>query len=657
MYILEIIPIATGLPENYFSYFSRDKLSLGTLVEIKIKNRKVSGLVSEVNKVEKEKINLKSQKFSLKKIERVIKENFINEKLFQSLKEISILLGVKESELIKNYIPEFIFENIELFTSASINLYRQIEEKAILGDFKKRHTLYLEICKENFKLEKSIAIFFPTINDLEQSREYFESKNIQNILTFHSKQNKKELKENLKKLENKNLLILSTSSIFPFLISNQINLQTTILEKENSYNYFTHTAKKQIDAREIIKKLSRDLSLNLILGGNILSLMSFKEFQNKISKEEAEKNVFEIIDLVKEKGLKKEEMRRGIKKISERKNNKYNSIYFSEKLIEKLEKIRKEKLKAFLYAKRKGFYTETICTDCNTIFKCKDCDKPYILFKKENTNNSQRFYICGNCKEKIQLKKTENLICENCGSWKMNTLGIGTQGIEENLKEIGFKTFVLDGESAKSKKEIKNILDAWQEEKNSILIGTDLALNFLNKDLKIDLGAIISLDSLFSIPEINIDEKIFNICLELAEKINSKEKIVIETRLKEQDIWNFIKEKDVLGFLKEELETRESFSLPPYSNILKFRLNNKEIKYKNNLENILERIFKEEKIKPKKISWRLEKKTENHIGTLIIPENLWQIKKEGKNLPTSFAKKVVTLFSDFNLEINPPNIY
>jgi hypothetical protein len=62
--------------------------------------------------------------------------------------------------------------------------------------------------------------------------------------------------------------------------------------------------------------------------------MSFKEFQNKISKEEAEKNVFEIIDLVKEKGLKKEEMRRGIKKISERKNNKYNSIYFSEKLID-----------------------------------------------------------------------------------------------------------------------------------------------------------------------------------------------------------------------------------------------------------------------------------------------------------------------------------
>lgn len=655
MYILQTIPIATRLPENYFSYFSKEKLSLGTLVEIKIKNRKVLGLVSEVSKVEKEKLNLKSQKFTLKKIERVLKKDFISENIFKSLKEISILLGVKESEIIKNYLPEFIFENIDFISNKEAILSKNSKMSAIMETFEKRHKAYKDIIDENLQKEKSSVIFFPTINDLASSKIFFEKEDFKNIVVLHSKQSKKEIKDAFKKLEGKNILILSTPSLLPFLLAPQINLKTIILEKENSYNYFTHTSKKQIDAREIIKKLAEDLDISLILGGNILSLSTFEKLKKNIKPSENKKNIFEIIDLVEEKRVKGENKIK-VKKI-ETKKKKYNEVYFSQKLIDKLEEIKKTKGKAFLYAKRKGLYTETICSDCNTIFKCKNCDKPYILFKKQIQNKIERFYICSNCKDKIELKKTENLTCENCGSWKMNTLGVGTQGIEENLKEIGFETFLLDSESIKTKKDIKNILESWQKENSSILIGTDLALNFLNRDFEIDLGAIISLDSLFSIPEINIDEKILNICLELAEKIKSKEKIIVQTRLKEQEIWKYLKENNVLEFLKEELETRKSFNLPPYANILKFRLIGKEIKSKENIEKILKRIFDEEKIKSEKIIWRIEKKTGNYIGILTVSKDFWQIKKEGKIFPSSFAKKITTLLSDFNLEINPPNIY
>lgn len=843
MYILKIIPIATGLPQNHFSYFSKEKLSLGALTEVKVGNRKVFGLVAERNKVENEKLNLKTQKFALKKIERVVKENFIAENLFQSLLEAATLFGVKESEIIKNYIPEFVFENIDIFAENKLREKEVKKDKnrrlAFIKNFNKRHLEYLNLIKNNFEQKESSVIFFPTISDLKESKKYFEAKNIENILVFHSRQTKKEIKETLKKIDNteeeefkESILILSTPSLFPFLISNKINLKTVILEKENSYNYFTHSAKKQVDFREITKKIAEDLGLNIVLGGNILSLKSFRDFENTLSAEKEKNKIFKIIDLVKEKELQKEELEKRTKKIANKKVIKYSSVYFGKELIENLEKIKKENGKAFLYAKRKGLYTETACSDCNTILKCKTCDKPLILFKKDSSENSERFYICPHCKEKIELKKTEDLICENCGSWKLTPLGVGTQGIEENLMDIGFKTFVLDSESVKSKKKVLEILEAWQKEKKTVLIGTDLALNFLNKDFEIDLASIISLDSLFSIPEINIDEKIFNICLEMSEKIKTKEKILIQTRSVEQSIWDFVEKKDTLGFLRDELKTRKSFNLPPYSNILKFKLNVKEIKFKNNLEKILERIWGEEiqniahqkillqeplqsfgqnegeksfntahpqplpqgkglslgyrtadtknytalqmqslnlrenqtlaeetlwkelkgnklgehfrrqhvvsgfivdficlkknlvieidgeihekqkwrdeerdKIlnnfnlrvirftnkevlenlsevleaiklhlnqvgsevlplgkdlgwasKPK-ISWRIEKKTGNYIGTLTIPENIWQIKKEGKNFPSSFAKKVVTLLSDFHLEINPPNIY
>jgi len=686
MYLLKVIPIVKGLPENYFSYFHTTQVLSGALVEVKIRNRKILSIVCEIEEVLDKKVNIKSEKFVLKKIERVVLNNFLSEEVFKSISTSSPLIGVKESDILENYLPEFVFENLNILENRSNNENKNIDFsfEFFMGNFEERIKIYKEIIATNFKDKKSTLIFFPTINDLEFTKKVLDSTNFSNIVYFHSAQTKKELKENLSRLkEEKNFLILSTPSLFPFLIKNNISLETVVLEKENSFNYFTHTSKKQIDARVVVKNIVRDLKLQLVLAGNILSLETFKEAQDLRKNEknafsdfraarpegksifsffpDTHKNNFEIISLAKDK-IKKEALQTRIKKIKEEKDKnieKYSPVYFSEELVQKLEKIRVNKGKAFLYAKRKGMYTETICADCNTIFKCEKCDKPYTLFKKEN---GERIYICSNCKDKIELKKSENLTCKNCGSWRMNTLGVGVEGIEENLKEVGFKTFLLDSSNVKTKKDINKILDDWQKEGSSILIGTDLALNFLNKDFDCDLGAIISLDSLFSIPEINIDEKIFNICLELKERINTKEKIqekiIIQTRLPEQSVWEYIKDANTLGFLDEEIKTRKMLSLPPFSNILKWRLDKKEIKMKADIEKILDRIFKEEEIERQNIIYRIDKKTGNQIATLIIKKEAWQKKeKDGKLIPSQFAKKVTALLSDFKLEINPPNIY
>lgn len=461
MYTLRIIPIAKGLPENFFTYFHNEKISLGALVKIKIRNRKVLGIVSAREEVIDKKVNIKSAKFILKKIEKVILNDFLKEELFKSISNTSALIGVKESDILENYLSEFIFENLNILENKNEKIQnvkdgeKYTNNKTFIENYEKRFNFYKENIKNNFKNKKSTVIFFPTINDLEFAKNNFEKDfNNENIICFHSGQNKKELKENLNKLkEEKNFLILSTPTLAPFLLKDKINLKTIILEKENSFNYFTHTSKKQIDAREVIKNLTKDLYLELISAGNILSLNTFKNHKDKIEEKEIrDKNRvknFEIISLAKDK-IEKEEIKTRTKIIKEKENTKYSPVYFSDKLIDKLENIKNKNSKVFLFAKRKGLYTETVCADCNTIFKCEDCDKPYILFKDKKSGltpplskgegenaNTDRLYICTNCKNKIELKKSENLTCKNCGSWRMNTLGVATQGIEENLKEVG----------------------------------------------------------------------------------------------------------------------------------------------------------------------------------------------------------------------------
>lgn len=676
MYLLKVIPIANKLPEKYFSYFSLAKIKAGSLVEIKIKNRKVSGIITEVSDVKSEKINLKGENFSLKKIERVLKENFIDENIINSLNQQSFLLGIKESDVLENFLVDDLFEkiiNINLENLPSLKLRQDTvknnnqnetkkEEKnnkseAIIADQKSRIEEYLEKIKKEFKKGNSVAIFSPTINDLKNlldklekiiNNTQLENNLKENIIIFHGDQKKKEREENLNKLDKEgSKIFLSTPSIFPFLIKDQFNLNLIIIDKENSFSYFSYNAKKEIDTRELIKNIAMSAKIKTLQGGEIFSLNTFKSIkENKIKlldlKEKSENKKILIFDLAKEK---------------EKTNTKYSSVYFKKEVIEKLEDYKeKGEGKIFLYTKRKGIAGEIICKDCNHILKCESCDKPYILFK-ENING-KREYMCAICKNKKEIPKDENLSCSNCGSWRMDGVGIGSEGLEENLKENGFKVFIIDAKNTNTKTKIKKVIEDWQNEKLAVLVGTDLALNNLNENHKMDFAGIISIDTLFSIPEINIDEKIINLIIDFKEKCKTKSKLFIETRLRDADIWKYIEENNYLGFLEVEYENRKMLNLPPFSNILKFKLGNKNTKYKDRIENLLLQIQKEENVREEKINWRKENKTGDYIGMLMINKNEWENLNENKEIiATNFAKKINTLLSDFNLEINPQNVY
>lgn len=645
MYFLEIIPINSGLKEELLSYFSSQSLKPGTLVEIKIKNRIIFGIVYKNEELKNKKLIVKKEKFLLKKIEKVIFENFINEKLLYLLIDLSILFNININTIIETLIPKYIYNNLDFIKFENKSKIQNSKKIALIGDLKTRNNYLDELIKKENNKKTSTLIFYPTIYDIEIAKNNFNHKN---IVCFHSNISKKDLNMAIQKIKNEeNLIILSTPSLLPFLIKDKININTIVLEKENSNNYFINFNKKEFDFRNIIKKVANLMNINIILSGNLLSINSFLEYKNKILFLDKNTNNFEILDIKKEN------------------KTNYNNIYFSEKLIKKINLYKTKKAKIFLFVKRKGLFTETICGDCNTILACEKCDKPLILYRKNTENN---LYICNFCKNKLELKK--DILCKKCNSWKMNTLGIATEGVDKYLKELGFKTFVIDSSNIKTKKDILKILESWQNEKDlSILIGTELALNFLNKNYNCDFAAIISIDSLFSIPEINIDEKIFNIILEMKEKINTKEKIIIQTRLIDQPIWKYIKEANVLGFLENELKTRKILNLPPYSNILKWTLLKKDIEMKISIEKIIDRIFREENIEKENVIWRIEKKTGNYIGSMIIKKEFWEKEevlqnKKDKNkkviekiIPTTFAKKTITLLSDFKLEINPSSIY
>lgn len=640
MYTLEVIPITKGLPEDSFTYFSTKAISLGALVEIKIRNRKVFGIVKNSLPLEKNKIAVKALKFSLKKIDKILLADFLTEQLFLSLQDISYLNNIPLSNILRNYCPNFLFENLEVLEKSS-PLSKNLKPKTslpkmLIENTQERRKEYLAILKERQQQANSVVIFFPTILDLE-----FFKKDLRetDFVYFHSEQTKKELKINLDDLKSSSkLLILSTPSLFPILLKEKLNLSTIILDQENSSNYINTFQKVSLDFREIIKKVSQDLNLELIFGGHLISLNNF--LHTELISKPREKSNFKLLDLAKKPETT---IKLGDQSPTKEALKKYNKVYFSEDLAQELENLKKTKAKAFLFTKRRGLATETICLDCNQVLTCEKCHTPYILFKK----NQQAVYLCPNCKNTLELSLKENLTCQYCGSWRMQTLGIGSEGVEKELQKLGFPTFLLDSQNIKTKKNIEKTLEAWQKTDGSILLGTELALNFLHPGLACEVAAIISLDALFSIPDYLMDEKIFNLCLTLADKINTQQAILVQTRLIDNPLWDFIVNDNRLDFLKTELANRKMLNLPPYSKILKFQLNSKTPNIQEKFSEILKKIFQEEKIEQVNLTWSTDLKNKKYTGTLIIPIEFWQKEKDGKIIPSQLTKKVTTLLSNF----------
>lgn len=171
--------------------------------------------------------------------------------------------------------------------------------------------------------------------------------------------------------------------------------------------------------------------------------------------------------------------------------------------------------------------------------------------------------MCNKCGKK---EKTE-VSCPKCSSWNLTPLGIGIDKVHEEIKSLYPKTRIIqiDKETTKTNKEAAAAIDLFNKTPGSILIGTEMAFSYLQEDVY--SSAVISLDGLFSIPNFNITQKI----LHIIEKLHSitLSNIIIQTRIPENKILQYILSGNVLPLCREDLSERKDFGYPPFKRLIK----------------------------------------------------------------------------------------
>jgi primosomal protein N' (replication factor Y) len=641
MYIVSVIPLKRGLQKEELTYFTAQEISLFSVVNIPMRKTKILGLVTSIEDVSKSKSNIKEMNFNLKKITEIKGHSIFKKELIESIFLISKYFVSKNNISINSIIPSIFREEYDKISNSFL---KQNTEKTTTPELKKikpekllfqnitedRISYYKTLIRESFAKKKSVFLVLPTERDISIFYELL-SKGVENFcIPIHGGLSAKKQLEKIDTIisNSHSVLVLGTA---PFLAIPRNDFETIILEHESS-NAYKMIAKPYFDLRIYVEIFASKINAKLIIADSLLS-------HETIARKELD-NLGEVHPLSFKINFK------GQIEIPE-KEEKFKVL--RDDSIKEIQNSINKNENVFIFSLRKGLASITICRDCNQEILCKDCLAPLVLYLSRD--GKKRIFSCNRCKKEINTEMS----CENCGSWNLMPLGIGTDTVFEEVKKQfnKVKIFKLDKENIKTNKEAEKLIHEFYDSPGSILIGTEMALFYLKE--KLPLSIIASLDSLYSIPNYKINEKVIQIITSIIR--NTARKLIIQTKNERDPAIIAIINENLLSFVREEINDRKNIGYPPYKTFIKITyLGDKEETIK--AKQIIEDIFKE--FNPIIFCGFIAKlKGKYRTNVLIkVERNMWSLDElsNNSNIDENLYNKLNSLPREFSIDINPEDL-
>lgn len=570
------------------------------------------------------------------------------------LKSIATKISVSAvNTLIKNNIIEEIHEEIYRINNDSIKEEKKIELTSeqrsvvdkVLNSKNKFHPfllhgvtgsgkteVYMHIIEEVIK-EQEVIVLVPEISLTPQLVNLFRKRFGEKIAIMHSGLNDGEKYDEWRKVLNHEVKIVigARSAIFvPFT-----NLGLIIIDEEHTDTYKQDNNPKY-NAIDIAIYRSKYHNCPLLLGSATPLIESYTraktetyellELPNRINKQLP---LVELVDM-------KNEIRKGNTIIS----NKLNELI--------IDRIKKEE-QTILLLNRRGYSTTIICQECGYTLKCPNCEIPLTYHKKHNK------MVCHYC-EYTTFRPFE---CPNCKSKKINSLGLGTERLQEEIeKKYNVKTLRMDIDTTSKKGSHEKIISAFRNKEALILIGTQMIAKGLDFE-DVTLVGVINGDSSLNIPDYRSAERTFDLLNQVAGRSGRSKKkgnVIIQGFNIDHYSIRRASEHDYLGFYNEEMNIRKILKYPPYIDItlIKIISTNYELCY-NEANKIAEYLRKNKNINILGPSSSNMPKINNnyYIHIIIKYKNLKDLYEELKYINNLYKKNNKI---KVEIDINPKKI-
>lgn len=488
-------------------------------------------------------------------INTVIKKGYIE--LYKVDKEIDLL---EELNVERSYPKTPTKEQKEAIDKINTKIYEEKYDECLLfgvtGSGKTE--VYLQVIQTVLTQGRKVIILVPEISLTYQTVERFVSRFGNNVAILHSKMTIAKRKEEYKRIKDGkvDIVVGARSAIFAPIE----NLGLVIIDEEHDQSYYSGSTPKY-STKEVARYICKSNNALLLLGSATPEVICFyKAKNNKIDLLEMKKRPgnailpqIELVDIKEDRMLG---------------NTSIIPMRLKEEILQNIEKHEQ----TMIFLNRRGYTSYLTCKDCGKIFKCPNCDVAMTYHKNSN------LLLCHYCSH-VEKNITQ---CYNCGSTNISSGSIGTQKIEEELKEIypNISIIRMDADTTIARGSHQEILEKFKNEKIDVLIGTQMISK--GHDIpNVTLVGILGVDNMLAMNDYTASEKAYSNISQVAGRAGRgdlKGRVIIPTSDPDNYILNAIISNDYEKFYEKEIEYRKMFNYPPFLDIILFELSSKDFK-------------------------------------------------------------------------------
>lgn len=357
------------------------------------------------------------------------------------------------------------------------------------------------------------------------------------------------------KIKNNEIRILAGARSAVFAPLKNIGL--IIIDEEHESAYKQTMPAPRYDARKVAQKLAELNNCPLLSGSATPDINTYYYAKNSGNLLEMKKRYNDypmakvrVVDMREE-------------------HHRANHGVFSRSLVSAIEKNLRDKKQTIILMNRRGFSTYTQCLACGEVIQCPKCAIPLIFHSQTQTLK------CHYCEHEEPLVTQ----CPKCGSDALQNCGTGVQKVELIAQKLfpDCNIVRLDSDSLARKNEHIRILEDFRNGKIDILIGTQMLAKGLDNP-NVTLVGVINADNGFNLPDFRSCERGFQLLTQVAGRAGRGDnpgEVYFQTYNPDFFGLETAKQQDYKSFYNTEIEAREDFDYPPFSQIIRVVLSSK----------------------------------------------------------------------------------
>lgn len=413
--------------------------------------------------------------------------------------------------------------------------------------------VYIELIQKQLEQQKQVLYLVPEIALTPQVVERLLERFGTQVLVYHSRFSIHERTEVWQKIltpkgEGQVIVGARSAVLLPFQ-----NLGLVIVDEEHENSYKQFDPAPRYHARDSIIFLAQLLKTKVLLGSATPSVETAENVRNEKYgwvqlKERYGGIALPEIQLINLKEAQRKKQMNGV---------------FSKELKEAIAATIKEKKQVILFQNRRGYAPILECTSCGYAPQCTQCD---VSLTYHQTQNQLR---CHYCSYHITLPQQ----CHACGMPTLTTKGVGTQQIEEQVKQLfpAVKVGRMDWDSTRGKWGFDRIIAAFEREEIQILVGTQMVVKGL--DFKnVLLVGVIQADQALNYPDFRAHERSYQMLCQVAGRAgrsDQKGRVLIQTYQPEHPLLKQVVRHDFEGLFENQKKERNEYHYPPYFRMIR----------------------------------------------------------------------------------------